>query len=104
MEDKKNKTKRYGFVMLVYLLGIFIGAIDTGILTPARTVVQNSFQVDERIGIWMITAFTLAYACAMPILGKLADRIGRKRVYMVAVALFGTGSLLCGVCNFGGSF
>ncbi len=104
MEDKKVKTKRYGFVMLVYLLGIFIGAIDTGILTPARTVVQNSFQVDERTGIWMITAFTLAYACAMPILGKLADRIGRKRVYMVAVALFGTGSLICGLSNFGGSF
>lgn len=104
MEGSKVKKKRYGFVMLVYLLGIFIGAIDTGILTPARTVVQNSFQVDDRIGIWMITAFTLAYACAMPILGKLADRMGRKRVYMVAVALFGAGSLICGLSNFGGSF
>ncbi len=104
MKVKNEKTKRYGFVMLVYLLGIFIGAIDTGILTPARTVVQNSFGVDERTGIWMITAFTLAYACAMPILGKLADRIGRKRVYMVAVAFFGAGSLICGLSNFAGSF
>ncbi len=104
MRENVEKKKRYGFVMLIYLLGIFIGAIDTGILTPARTVVQNSFGVDERTGIWMITAFTLAYACAMPILGKLADRIGRKRVYMVAVAFFGTGSLICGLSNFAGSF
>ncbi len=104
MSDKAIKTKRYGWVMLVYLLGIFIGAIDTGILTPARTIVQNSLGVDGKTGIWMITAFTLAYACAMPILGKLADRIGRKRVYMVAVALFGTGSLICGLSNFTNSF
>jgi EmrB/QacA subfamily drug resistance transporter len=96
--------KRYGWVMAIYLLGIFIGAIDTGILTPARVVVQNSLGVDEKAGIWMITAFTLAYACAMPILGKLADRIGRKPVYMFSIALFGTGSLVCGLANFAGSF
>ncbi len=96
--------KRLGWVMAVYLLGIFIGAIDTGILTPARTVVQHALNVDEKTGIWMITAFTLAYACAMPILGKLADRMGRKRVYMIAIAFFGTGSLICGLSNFAHSF
>jgi EmrB/QacA subfamily drug resistance transporter len=104
MEGNTDKAKRYGFVMAVYLLGIFIGAIDTGILTPARTVVQNSLGVDGKTGIWMITAFTLAYASAMPILGKLADRIGRKKVYMASIALFGTGSLLCGLSNFSDSF
>ena len=100
----ETPKKRYGWVLAVYLMGIFIGAIDTGILTPARTVVQNSLAVSEKTGIWMITAFTLAYACAMPILGKLADRIGRKRVYMTAIALFGIGSLICGLSNFANSF
>ena len=104
MAGQNAKSKHYGWVMLIYLFGIFIGAIDTGILTPARTIVQNSFGVDGKTGIWMITAFTLAYASAMPILGKLADRIGRKRVYMTAVALFGTGSLICGLSNFTNSF
>ncbi|MEM5776000.1 MAG: MFS transporter, partial [Anaerolineaceae bacterium] len=100
----ETKNKRLIWVMVVYLLGIFIGAIDTGILTPARTVVQDALGVGEKTGIWMITAFTLAYACAMPILGKLADRIGRKRIYMMAISLFGTGSLICGLSNFAGSF
>ena len=100
----ETKKRRLGWVLAVYLLGIFIGAIDTGILTPARIVVQNSLGVGEKTGIWMITAFTLAYACAMPILGKLADRMGRKKVYMVAIALFGTGSLICGLSNFVDSF
>lgn len=99
-----NNQKKIGWVLAVYLLGVFIGAIDTGILTPARTVVQNSLGVDEKTGIWMITAFTLAFACSMPILGKLADYIGRKWVYVVAIALFGTGSFICGLSNFSDSF
>lgn len=99
-----NKGKKYGWVLALYLLGVFIGAIDTGILTPARTVVQNSLGVDEKTGIWMITAFTLAYACAMPILGKLADYTGRKKIYIVAIAMFGTGSLICGLSNITNSF
>jgi EmrB/QacA subfamily drug resistance transporter len=99
-----NSKKKLGWILAVYLLGVFIGAIDTGILTPARTVVQNSLGVDEKTGIWMITAFTLAYACSMPILGKVADYIGRKWVYIVAIALFGTGSLICGLSNFTNNF
>ena len=47
-------------LLTVYLLGIFMGAIDTGIVTPARTIIQNDLGVDESTGIWMITIYTLA--------------------------------------------
>jgi EmrB/QacA subfamily drug resistance transporter len=93
-----------GWIMAVYLLGIFMGAIDTGIVSPARTIIQGVLGVDEKTGIWMITVYTLAYAAIIPISGKLADRLGRKYVYVASVALFGTGSLICGLSNFAGSF
>ena len=89
--------------MALYLLGIFMGAIDTGIVTPARTIIQNDFGVDDKLGIWMITIYTLAYAASIPVMGKLADRLGRKQVYLLAIALFGVGSLACGLSeSFGG--
>ena len=84
-------------VSLVYLAGIFMGAIDTGIVTPARTLIQTSLGVDAQTGIWMITIYTLAYAASIPIMGKLADRYGRKYVYLGCILLFGTGSLFCGL-------
>lgn len=90
--------------MALYLLGIFMGAIDTGIITPARPIVASDLGVDEAAGIWMITIYTLAYAAAIPIMGKLADRQGRKRVYLVSIVLFGVGSLLCGLSQDVGSF
>ncbi len=95
---------RWGVAMALYLLGIFMGAIDTGIITPARTVIQTQLGVDEATGIWMITIYTLAYAAAIPVMGKLADRNGRKPVYLVSIALFGVGSLLCGLSQDVGSF
>lgn len=42
----KNKKMNFGLIMIVYLLGIFMGAIDTGIVTPARTVIQNDLMVN----------------------------------------------------------
>lgn len=103
--DKDNKKKiNYVLILIVYLLGIFMGAIDTGIVTPARTVIQNNLMVNENTGIWMITIYTLAYAASIPIMGKLADKYGRKYIYLACIFLFGLGSLFCGLSQSFGSF
>jgi EmrB/QacA subfamily drug resistance transporter len=99
-----SRPQRLGALLAVYLLGIFMGAIDTGIITPARTIVQNDLGVSEATGIWMITIYTLAYAAAIPVMGKLADRYGRKPIYLTSIALFGIGSLACGLSQSFGSF
>ncbi len=100
----QGKKHNLVLVMILYLLGIFMGAIDTGIVTPARTVIQNNLNVDEKTGIWMITIYTLAYAASIPIMGKLADKYGRKYIYLTSILLFGVGSLFCGMAENFGSF
>ena len=75
-------VRRWGFVLTLYLLGIFMGAIDTGIVTPARTIIQHDLNVSDSLGIWLITIYTLSYAASIPVMGKMADRIGRKPVYL----------------------
>lgn len=94
---QQNKKLNFVLIMIVYLLGIFMGALDTGIVTPARTVIQNYLGVGEKAGIWMITMYTLAYAASIPIMGKLADKYGRKYIYLISISLFGLGSLFCGL-------
>ena len=100
---KSAKKPNLVLVSIIYLAGIFMGAIDTGIVTPARTLIQNNLGVDAQTGIWMITIYTLAYAASIPIMGKLADKYGRKYVYLSCITLFGAGSLFCGLSeSFGG--
>lgn len=104
MAETKTKKSNFILIMIIYLAGIFMGALDTGIVTPARTIIQNSLGVDGQTGIWMITIYTLAYASSIPVMGKLADRFGRKYIYLTSIAMFGIGSLFCGLSQQAGSF
>lgn len=100
----RSQGKGYALVAVVYLLGLCMGALDMGIVNPARTVIQNTLSVDDSLGVWIITIYTLAYAVSIPIMGKLADRHGRKGVYLLCILLFGIGSVLCGVAQDLGNF
>ncbi|MGL4991821.1 MAG: MFS transporter [Paraclostridium sp.] len=93
---KKASTK---LAMVVFLLGIAMGALDSGIVAPARNIIANGLKVSQTSSIWMITIYTLAFAVAMPIMGKLSDKFGRKKIYMISIILFAVGSLLCGLSN-----
>lgn len=102
--ETRSSSKGYIVVAIVYLLGIFMGAIDMNIVNPARTVIQNTLSVPDELGVWLMTIYTLAYAASIPVMGKLADRHGRKYIYLLCVLLFGVGSLLCGLSQDVGSF
>ena len=102
--ERSKKNSGLVWISVVYLLGLFIGAIDTGIITPARPIIQSQLGVDANLGIWMITIYTLTYAAIIPISGKLADKRGRKPVYIISITLFGLGSVICAVSAFADSF
>jgi len=98
------KIQKTSLILPMFLLGILMGAIDSGVVSPAREIIENSFGVQRNIGIWMITIYTMFYAISMPIVSKIADRKGHKKVYVFGIILFGVGSLLCGLSNFYSSF
>lgn len=102
--QQPGRKEHLGWIMLLYLLGLFIGAIGTGSITPVRTIIQSSLGVDDQVGIWMITIYTLCYAAIIPVSGKLADRHGRKIVFLISIFLFGAGSVICGLSAGIGSF
>ena len=104
--DAEAQTHRahFGAILAVYLLGLTIGGLYVGMVSPVRTVVQLGFGVDDSTGIWMINIYTLFYAALIPIIGKLADRHGRKLVFTVCVAIFAAGSLICGLSEHFGGF
>lgn len=90
-------------VTFTFLLGIFMGALDHGIVGPALSSIFSSFQVDPSWGVWSFTIYTLTFAISIPILGKLSDRLGRKQTFMTGITLFAVGSLIAAFApSFGG--
>lgn len=88
---KKDTTK---LAMMVLVLGVFMSALDNGIISAALTTINSSFNVSEVQGSWGITLYTLGMAISTPIIGKLADRYGRKKLFMIEISVFALGSLL----------
>ena len=99
-----RKGERLGLVLATYLMGLLIGGLYVGMVSPARTVIQAHFGIDGATGIWMINIYTLFYAALIPIIGKIADQIGQKRVFTTCVIVFCFGATLCGVSQAVGGF
>ena len=102
---QRNTAKRenLGLMLVIYLTGLLIGGLYVGMVSPARTVIQADFGIDGTLGIWMINIYTLFYAALIPIIGKIADRRGRKRVFTICMGVFCAGSIICGISqSFGG--
>ena len=75
-------------------LGVFAGALDLGVLSPALPALGAAFGVGPRALAWVFTLYLLANVVAIPITAQLADRVGRRPIYIACVAIFAAGSAL----------
>lgn len=78
----------------VYLAGVFIGALDTGVLGPAFPLIAHGFHVTLQWTAWTVTVYTVAYAASTVLSGAAGDRFGRRRLFTLGVAAFGLASAL----------
>lgn len=84
-------------IIAVISIATFMVVLDTSIANVALQHIAGSLAASYDEATWVITSFLVANAIIVPISGWLADVIGRKRYYMVSVALFTLASALCGL-------
>lgn len=90
--EKINKSQKWPIIL--FTIGVFMAGLDNGIISTALTIIYESFGVSPSWGAWSITLYTLGIAISVPIIGKLSDNYGRRRLFIIEIALFGLGSLL----------
>lgn len=84
-------------IIAVISIATFMVVLDTSIANVALAHIAGSLAASYDEATWVITSFLVANAIIIPISGWLADVVGRKRYYMISVALFTGASLLCGL-------
>jgi MFS family permease len=89
-----TSTPSTGAILAVLFTGVLMGALDIAIVGPALPALRAEFGVDERTVAWALTIYVLFNLIGTPIMAKLSDRLGRKLVYTLDVALFAVGSLI----------
>jgi EmrB/QacA subfamily drug resistance transporter len=79
------------------VLGFFMILVDATIVSIATPAIMTAFGADVDSVVWVTSAYLLAYAVPLLITGRLGDRFGPKRCYLVGLAVFTLASLWCGL-------
>ncbi|HEY6406174.1 MAG TPA: DHA2 family efflux MFS transporter permease subunit, partial [Ktedonobacteraceae bacterium] len=80
---------------LVIALGLLMAILDNTIVSVVLPQIARAFHTDFQTITWVGTAYFLATAAVIPIVGYLSDRIGTKTIFLIALAVFTLGSGLC---------
>jgi EmrB/QacA subfamily drug resistance transporter len=89
-------TKAYRWrIAAVVALGLFMAILDNTIVSVTLPQMQKAFHTDFESITWVASAYFLAQAAVIPIVGYLSDRIGSKLVFLTALTVFTVGSVLC---------
>jgi EmrB/QacA subfamily drug resistance transporter len=80
------------------MLGLFLAALDQTIVATALPTITGDLHGLDHIG-WVVTAYLLTLAVAMPIYGKAGDLFGRKVAFEVAIVVFLLGSAASGLAQ-----
>lgn len=94
--DTAEAKPRIGWIFTSLMLVMLLASLDQTIVGTALPTIVGELDGLEHMS-WTITAYTLALTIAMPVYGKLGDLVGRKNLFLVAIALFLLGSALCGL-------
>jgi EmrB/QacA subfamily drug resistance transporter len=84
-------------VLLCSIVGTFMVMLDQTVVNIALPKITTVFNVSVHETQLVVTSYMLALAVIMPATGYLSDTFGTKRMYLVTMALFTGGSLLCGL-------
>ena len=87
------------FISAVIAIGgmQLLATMDSTVAIVALPKIQDELALSDAGRSWVITAYVLTFGGLMLLGGRLGDTIGRKRTFIVGVALFTIASVLCGV-------
>lgn len=85
-------------VLAGLMLGMLLAALDMTIMASATKTIADQLH-GQTIQAWVTTAYLITATISTPLYGKLSDIFGRKPMYLTAISLFLTGSVLSGVAN-----
>jgi EmrB/QacA subfamily drug resistance transporter len=91
--------QHYGLTLGVLLIAALAFALQQTMVVPALPAIRDELGASTTTVTFVLTAFLLTASVSTPILGRFGDMFGKERVLVIALAIFGLGSLICALSH-----
>lgn len=92
-----EKTARPWAALWALVIGFFMILVDTTIVSVANPAIIEGLDTTIESVLWVTSAYLLAYAVPLLITGRLGDRFGPKKLYLIGLTVFTIASAACGL-------
>src|SRR6478735_3727781 len=92
-----SPPRRKGLALAVIVAAQFMVVLDIAIVNVALPAIKGDLHFAEGNLQWVISAYAILFGGVLLLGGRLADVFGRRRVFMIGLAVFSISSLLCGL-------
>jgi MFS transporter, DHA2 family, multidrug resistance protein len=89
----------HGVLTVAIMMAVLLQVLDTTIANVALPHMMASMSATQETINWVLTSYIVASAIAIPITGWLADRVGRKRLFVWSVIAFTVASAMCAMAQ-----
>src|SRR5690348_6482220 len=93
-----KQLERRWQVLLISGVAVFMALLDVTIVNVAFPTVRQAFPSASLAGLsWVLNAYNIVFAALLVPAGRLADLLGRRRLFFWGLAIFVSASALCGL-------
>ena len=92
----ESRPASYTLLSLSISLAVFMSALDGTIVNIALPTISQAFDISSTTVSWVATAYLLVMAGCVLVFGKISDRVGFKKVFLLGFVIFAIGSFSCG--------
>ncbi|MFI6088180.1 MFS transporter [Streptomyces sp. NPDC051218] len=94
-----NSPGRRGPALVVLCFVQFMLVLDDNVVSVALPSIRDDLGFSTAGLAWVVNAYFLAFGGLLLLFGRMADLLGRRRVFLTGVSLFGVASLVCGLAQ-----
>jgi EmrB/QacA subfamily drug resistance transporter len=96
METAHAPDPRRWQALALVCVAFFMTVLDVSIVNVALPSIKTSLNVSENTLQWVLIAYTITFGGLLLLGGRAADLLGRRRMFMIGMAVFSASSLVCG--------
>lgn len=97
----ESKSRKW-FALAILCIAQFMVVLDVSVVNVALPSIQRGLHFSQQNLLWVLNAYTLLFGGFLMLGGRVADNLGRRRMFVSGVVLFSVASLFCGLATSSG--